>query len=187
MVARARLAARPQPHSRLPRGAAELGIVGLLLIGGCPRRRYGRCSASRSFGGNRAAPRAASAFLAAAYDWVWQLADWRWSVSGCSAPSGLPCGGDRQGRLARCGLCFRAGGGSGDHPRYVVLAEGSHLRNSQAASPRGTVQGARSEASRKLSSRGQRVRIFNKGSSPRPKATTARRAGRQRSSVQGRD
>ena len=140
-------------HSLYLEALGELGIVGLLLVAGAVLSAVAGAirSALRLESAEVAAAAACGVafFVAAAYDWVWQL-------SGI-AVVGIGTLGIALGALPT--VRSSAWGFSGAIrpvlalvavaaiiPQYVVLAAGSHLRNSQAAFRAGDATKARSEA-----------------------------------------
>lgn len=140
-------------HSLYLESLAELGILGLLLlaaavlvaVAGAVRSalilRSGEVAAAAACG--------IAFFVAAAYDWVWQLAGI--AVVGIGmlglALGALPA--TRTSAVTRLGLLRPAIAliaVAAIIPQYVVLAAGSHLRNSQAAYNAGNGTRAWSEA-----------------------------------------
>jgi hypothetical protein len=140
-------------HSLYLESLAELGIVGLLLIGGAVLVAVAGAvrSALALESGEIAAAAACGIafFVAAAYDWVWQLGGIAVVGVGMlgfalgALPSARPSAGGRFGAL-RPALALVAV--AAIIPQYVVLAAGSHLRNSQQAFDAGDGTRARSEA-----------------------------------------
>ncbi len=140
-------------HSLYLESLAELGIIGLLLIGAAVVVAV--VGAVRSALALQSAEVAAAAacgiafFAAAAYDWVWQLAGIAIVGVGMlgfalgALPSNRPSGAGRLGVL-RPAIAVVAV--AAIIPQYVVLAAGSHLRNSQAAFRANNGDKARSEA-----------------------------------------
>ena len=140
-------------HSLYLEALGELGIVGLLLIGGAVLA--GVAGAVRSAltleSGEIAAAAACGVafFAAAAYDWVWQLAGI--AVVGVGmlgfAFGAIPstrAGAWGRSDLIRPVLALVAV--AAIIPQFVILAAGSHLRNSQDAFAAGNAARARSEA-----------------------------------------
>jgi len=140
-------------HSLYLEALAELGIMGLLLLGGAVV--VGAVGAVRSALVLRSAEIAAAAacgiafFVAAAYDWIWQLAGI--AVVGVGM-LGFALGALQAQRAAAWG---RSGvlrpvlalvAVAAIVPQFVVLASGTHLRNSQTAFDAGNAARARSEA-----------------------------------------
>jgi len=140
-------------HSLYLESLAELGILGLLLlaaavvvaVAGAVRSalilRSGEVAAAAACG--------IAFFVAAAYDWVWQLAGIAVVGTGMLglALGALPA--TRTGAVTRLGLLRPAIAliaVAAIIPQYVVLAAGSHLRNSQAAYNAGNGTRAWSEA-----------------------------------------
>ncbi|HEY3577176.1 MAG TPA: O-antigen ligase family protein [Gaiellaceae bacterium] len=140
-------------HSLYLEALGELGIVGLLLIGGAVLTAVAGAvrSALTLESGEIAAAAACGIafFVAAAYDWVWQLAGL--AVVGVGmlgfALGAMPstrAGGWGRSDLLRPVLALIAV--AAIIPQFVVLAAGSHLRNSQEAFTAGNAARARSEA-----------------------------------------
>jgi tetratricopeptide (TPR) repeat protein len=140
-------------HSLYLEALGELGIVGLLLIGGAVI--VAAVGAVRSALSLQSAEIAAAAacgiafFVAAAYDWVWQLAGIAVVGVGMlgfalgALPAQRAVGWGRSG-LLRPTLALLAV--AAIIPQYVVLAAGTHLRNSQEAYIARDGARARSEA-----------------------------------------
>jgi hypothetical protein len=140
-------------HSLYLETLAELGIVGLLLLFGAIVTAV--AGAIRSALAVRSAEVAAAAacgiafFVAASFDWVWQLAGV--AIVGVGAlgialgalPSGRPAALDRFG-IARPLLAVAAV--AAIVPQVVVLAMSLHLASSQAAVREGNLARARSQA-----------------------------------------
>jgi len=127
-------------HSLYLEALAELGIIGFLLLGGAVLAAVaGAIRAARALQSAEVAAAAACGiafFVAAAYDWVWQLAGIAivgvgmlgvalGSRPSTRKPSASPIG------AARPALAVVAVGAV--IAQFVVLAAGVHLRNSQAA------------------------------------------------------
>jgi O-antigen ligase len=142
-------------HSLYLESLAELGIIGLLLIGGAVV--IGVVGAVRSAvlleSGEIAAAAACAIafFVAASYDWVWQLAGT--AVVGVGM-LGLALGAlpsqrtSAWGRLGALRPALALVAVAAIIPQYVALAAGSHLRNAQNAVTAGDGTTARSEALR---------------------------------------
>ncbi len=140
-------------HSLYLEAFGELGIVGLLLVGGAVLvAAVGAVrSALRLQSGEIAAAAACGIafFAAASYDWVWQLAGIAIVGVGMlgfalgALPSERPAAWGRFGVL-RPALALLAV--AAIIPQYVLLASGTHLRNSQNAYSAGDGARARSEA-----------------------------------------
>jgi hypothetical protein len=140
-------------HSLYLEALGELGIVGLLLIGGAVLvAAVGAVrSALRLQSGEIAAAAACGLafFVAAAYDWVWQLAGV--AIVGVGmlgfALGALPAErATAWGRFGALRPILALVAVAAIIPQYVVLASGSHLRNSQDAFNAGNGPRARSEA-----------------------------------------
>jgi hypothetical protein len=140
-------------HSLYLETLGELGIIGLLLLGAAVLVAVaGSARSALSLGSSEIAAAAACGiafFVAAAYDWVWQLSGIAMAGVGMigvalgALPSGRPSVWGRFGAI-RPALALLAV--AAIIPQYVVLAAGSHLRNSQAAVRAGNAASARSEA-----------------------------------------
>jgi hypothetical protein len=140
-------------HSLYLEALGELEIVGLLLIGGAVIAAVVgavRSALSLQSGEIAAAAACGIAFFAAgAYDWVWQLAGI--AIVGVGmlgfALGALPA--QRAGAWERFGVVrpvLALVAVAAIILQYVVLASGSHLRNSQSAFAAGDAARARSEA-----------------------------------------
>jgi hypothetical protein len=140
-------------HSLYLEALGELGIVGLLLIGGAVvvaalgAVRSARLLHSAEIGA--AAACGIAFFAAAAYDWVWQLAGIAIVGVGMlgfalgALPAERPAAWGRFGVLRPAVALLAV---AAIIPQYVVLAAGTHLRNSQNAYNAGDGPRARSEA-----------------------------------------
>ena len=140
-------------HSLYLEALGELGILGLLLIGGAVLVAVvgGIRSALALQSGEVAAAAACGIafFAAAAYDWVWQLAGV--AIVGVGmlgfALGALPA--ERAGAWGRVGTLrpiLALVAVAAIIPQYVVLAASSHMSNSQDAYRAGNAARARSEA-----------------------------------------
>jgi len=140
-------------HSLYLEALGELGIIGLLLIGGAVVvAGVGAVRSALVLQSGEIAAAAACGiafFTAAAYDWVWQLAGIAVVGVGMlgfalgALPAERPAAWGRFGVL-RPALALLAV--AAIIPQYVVLASGTHLRNSQNAYIAGDGPRARSEA-----------------------------------------
>jgi O-Antigen ligase len=140
-------------HSLYLESLAELGIVGLLLIGAAVLAAVAGAVRSALWieSGEIAAAAACGIafFVAAAYDWVWQLGGiaivglGMLGIALGALPSTRPSGWDRFG-VARPALALLAV--VAIIPQVVVLAAGVHLHNSQTAFSAGDAMRARSQA-----------------------------------------
>lgn len=140
-------------HSLYLEALAELGIVGfLLLVGAVVAAVVGAIRSALALGSGEVAAAAACAiafFLAAAYDWVWQLSGVGIVGVGTlgfaigALPSARAASWHRLGAL-RPALALLAV--AAILPQVVVLAAGIHIRNSQEAVGAGNAARARSEA-----------------------------------------
>jgi tetratricopeptide (TPR) repeat protein len=140
-------------HSVYLEALAELGIVGLLLIGGAVVvAAVGAVRSAIQLQSGEIAAAAACGiafFAAAAYDWVWQLAGI--AIVGVGmlgfALGALPAQrASAWGRFGALRPALALLAVAAIIPQYVVLAAGTHLRNSQAAYNEGNGPRARSEA-----------------------------------------
>ena len=140
-------------HSLYLEALGELGIVGLLLIGGAVLAAVAgavRSALTLESGEIAAAAACGIAFFAAAaYDWIWQLAGV--AVVGVGmlgvALGAIPA--TRAGAWGRSDLLrpvLALVAVAAIIPQFVILAAGSHLRNSQEAFDAGNAARARSEA-----------------------------------------
>ena len=140
-------------HSLYLEALAELGIIGLLLIvAAVVVAGVGAVRSALALQSGEIAAAAACGiafFVAAAYDWVWQLAGV--AVVGVGmlgfALGALPASrASAWGRFRRAPAGSRARGRGGDHPPVRRPASGGHLSNSHAAYRAGDGARARSEA-----------------------------------------
>ena len=140
-------------HSLYLEALAELGILGLLLIGGAVLVAVvGAIRSAVALQSGEVAAAAACGvafFAAAAYDWVWQLAGV--AIVGVGmlgfALGALPA--ERAGAWGRVGTLrpiLALVAVAAIIPQYVVLATSSHMSNSQDAYIAGNAARARSEA-----------------------------------------
>jgi O-antigen ligase len=140
-------------HSLYLEALAELGIIGLLLVGGfVVVAAVGAVRSALSLGSSEIAAAAACGiafFAAAAYDWVWQLAG--------IAVVGIGMLGIALGALpaVRAGAWGRSGAlrpavavvaVAAIIPQFVALVAGTHLANSRAAFNARDATEARSQA-----------------------------------------
>jgi hypothetical protein len=140
-------------HSLYLESLGELGIVGLLLIGGAVLLAVGGAIRSarllQSGEVSAAAACGIAFFVAAAYDWVWQLAGIAFVGVGMlgfalgALPSTRAAAAGRLGAL-RPALALVAV--AAIVPQYVVLSARSHLSSSHAAFNASDADKARSEA-----------------------------------------
>lgn len=139
-------------HSLYLEALAELGIVGLLLIGGfVVVAVVGAVRSALALGSSEIAAAAACGvafFAAAAYDWVWQLSGIALVGVGMLgvALGALPSTRGAWGRAAALRPAVAVVAVAAIIPQFVVLAAGTHLANSHAAFNRGDATGARSQA-----------------------------------------
>jgi hypothetical protein len=140
-------------HSLYLEALAELGIVGLLLVGGFVLVAVaGAVRSALVLGSGEVAAAAACGiafFVAAAYDWVWQLGGI--AVVGVGmlgfALGALPSQrATTWGRFGALRPAVAVIAVAAIIPQFVVLAAGSHLRKSQAAFSGGDAATARSQA-----------------------------------------
>jgi hypothetical protein len=140
-------------HSVYLEALAELGIVGLLLIGGAiVVAAVGAIRSAIQLQSGEIAAAAACGiafFAAAAYDWVWQLAGI--AIVGVGmlgfALGALPAQrASAWGRFGALRPALALLAVAAIIPQYVVLAAGTHIRNSHAAFNEGDGLRARSEA-----------------------------------------
>ena len=180
-------------HSLYLEALAELGIVGLLLIGGAVLvAAVGAVRSAIQLQSGEIAAAAACGiafFAAAAYDWVWQLAGM--AIVGVGmlgfALGALPAQrASAWGRFGALRPALALLAVAAIIPQYVVLAAGSHIRNSHAAFNEGTGREHGRKLSRpRRSSPGRPARICSSVSSRRPRVTTPRprAGGAKRSSI----
>jgi hypothetical protein len=140
-------------HSLYLEALAELGIVGLLLIAGAVAVAVvGAIRSALALQSGEIAAAAACGiafFVAAAYDWVWQLAGV--AIVGVGmlgfALGALPAQrASAWGRFGALRPAIALVAVAAIIPQFVVLAAGTHLRNSQVAFSAGDGARARSEA-----------------------------------------
>jgi hypothetical protein len=140
-------------HSLYLEAMGELGIVGLLLVlGAVLTAVVGAVRSALVLESGEIAAAAACGiafFVAAAYDWVWQLAGI--AIVGVGmlgfALGALPSTRARVwGRSDVLRPVLALAAVAAIIPQFVVLAAGSHLRNSQTAFAAGDAAKARSEA-----------------------------------------
>jgi tetratricopeptide (TPR) repeat protein len=139
-------------HSLYLESLGELGIVGLLLIGGAVLVAVGgavRSARVLQSGDVAAAAACGIAFFAAgAYDWVWQLAGIALVGVGMLgfALGALPSTRTTAERFGALRPALALVAVAAIVPQYVVLSAGSHLSSSHAAFRAGNAARARSEA-----------------------------------------
>jgi hypothetical protein len=140
-------------HSLYLEALGELGIIGLLLIGGAVVvAAVGAVRSALALQSGEIAAAAACGiafFVAAAYDWVWQLAGIALVGVGMLgfALGALPAQrASAWGRFGAFRPILALVAVAAIIPQYVLLAAGSHLRNSQAAYNARNGPRARSEA-----------------------------------------
>jgi hypothetical protein len=139
-------------HSLYLESLGELGIVGLLLIGGAVLIAVGgavRSARVLQSGDVAAAAACGIAFFAAgAYDWVWQLAGIALVGVGMLgfALGALPSTRTTAERFGALRPALALVAVAAIVPQYVVLSAGSHLSSSHAAFRAGNAARARSEA-----------------------------------------
>ena len=140
-------------HSLYLETMAELGLIGLLLLlGWLLLAVAGAIRSARALASAHVAAVAATGiafFVAAAYDWVWQLSGIAVVGVGCLgvALGALPSEQAAEwGRFGFVRPLLALLGVAAIVPQVVVLAAGIHLRDSQAAAAAGNTARARSQA-----------------------------------------
>jgi len=139
-------------HSLYLESLAELGIIGLLLIGGfVVVAVVGAVRSALALGSSEIAAAAACGiafFVAAAYDWVWQLSGIALVGVGMLgiALGALPSTRGAWGRAAALRPAVAVVAVAAIIPQFVTIAAGAHLSNSHAAFTARDATRARSQA-----------------------------------------